>query len=180
MSADASRKVSASSPQNSHRTLPSTSSANILGAAMGNPNSGFKTLNSGWPVWGNNPTSKRNLSVSSATSLTDQSSSTARSESWTSSRPTSGVWEDESTSPAKKDNAPLDASILHARQNPSTLSVGRMDERPAGAKGGQYSPQGFTTMPTPSTGAYDGLPGSGVDSELSLALRGMVVADEYN
>ena len=96
-------------------------------------------------VWGNNPTSKRNLSVSSATSLTDQSSSTARSESWTSSRPTSGVWEDESTSPAKKDNAPLvrltsclvpvtptiadalqDASILHARQNPSTLSVGRM------------------------------------------------------
>ena len=71
------------------------------------------------------------------------------------------------------------------------------DERPAGAKGGQYSPQGydnvkesatgkylstgsFTTMPTPSTGAYDGLPGSGVDSELSLALRGMVVADEYN
>lgn len=67
MSADASRKVSGSSPQNvralpppvpphphtalqSHRTLPSTSSANILGAAMGNPNSGFKTLNSGWPV----------------------------------------------------------------------------------------------------------------------------------
>lgn len=160
---------------------------------MSNPNGSFKTLNSGWPVWGNNPTSKRNLSVSSATSLTDQSSTTARSESWTSSRPTSGVWEDESTSPAKKDNAPLDSSILHAsmqRQNGPTLSVGRMDERPAGAKSGRYSPQGYDNVKeantryasstSPTAGAFDTLPGSGVDTDLSLALRGMVVADDYS
>ncbi|KAL1744039.1 hypothetical protein HDZ31DRAFT_39543, partial [Schizophyllum fasciatum] len=70
------------------------------------------------------------------------------------------------------------------------------DERSSGAKGGQYSPQGYdnvketgtgkrlpsrhTTELTSPAGSYDGLAGSGVDSELSLALRGMVVADDYS
>lgn len=66
-------------------------------------------------VWGSNtPTSKRNASISSAASVTDLSPSQGDpnyrgnlGEGWTTSRPTSGTWDDVNGSPQKKDFSQL-------------------------------------------------------------------------
>ncbi|KII88482.1 hypothetical protein PLICRDRAFT_110391 [Plicaturopsis crispa FD-325 SS-3] len=185
----------------------------MFGVGMGSPG-GLKSLN-GWQVWGAaTPSSKRNASISSATSVHDNSPQGDGNyrgnlnEGWTTSRSTSGNWEDVNASPQKNPSSQLDShssfSLLHARQRQTAaLGAPRMDDRSPASKAAQYSPQRYDTglgkdasrysastspskpgaynsFPGQQTGGYDSLQTSSVvDNELALGLRGMAVEDDY-
>lgn len=217
----------ASSP-NHHAQRKSTTGApgSIYNVGMNNTN-GLKPLNPGWQVWnaGAQP-SKRNASISSAASAAELSSSQGDAsyrnnlnEGWTTSGPNNGTWDDVNDATQKKDLAQVDPhaqiNLHHARQRQATvtqaaLSAPRMDDRSAGSKNGQFSPQRYdntlgkdtnrypsSTSPSRPFGSgpfpgqngiqgvtpnYDNLqtPSNLVNEDLSLALRGMAVEDDYS
>ncbi|KAF9227905.1 hypothetical protein BS17DRAFT_693319 [Gyrodon lividus] len=134
----------------------------------------LKGLNSGWQVWGSTtPASKRNASISSATSLTDVSPSqgdngyrTNIGESWSAPRASSGTWDELTDSPQKKEFSQLVShpdpnstlSLHHARQR-HALSGPRIDDR-SSAKAGQFSPQRFDNVLGKDTGVSSRYPTS--------------------
>lgn len=156
---------------------------------------GLKGLNSNWPVWGGTPPTKRNASISSATSVTDISPS-HMGEAWNTTRGSSGTWEEVNGSPKKKEislETPL--SLHHARQRQATAAQAAAFSTPS--KPGQFSPQGYDNNHGKDSGAsryhvaasprapsfgsavnsgYDSM----VDNQLVLGLRGMAVEDDYN
>ncbi|KAF8654193.1 hypothetical protein AX16_003722 [Volvariella volvacea WC 439] len=205
------------------RRLNSGPPASMYGVGMGTANSLKPGLNTGWQVWGAGaPSSKRNASISSAASANDipsQSDSNYRTglaEGWPASRPTSGSWDDVNESSQKKDFAQMDThsqlNLHQARQRqaattqPSAFSGPRMDDRSAGSKNGQFSPQRYdgalgkdpsSRYPSSPTRAFGSSPFSGqqngiqgsydtlqtsntVNDDLTLALRGMAVEDDYS
>ncbi|KAH7926330.1 hypothetical protein BV22DRAFT_368002 [Leucogyrophana mollusca] len=149
------------SPGNAHsqRMLTPTTTNNMFGVGMSGT-AALKNLNSSWQVWGSaTPASKRNASISSATSVNDLSPSQGEhgyranlGESWSAPRASSGTWDDMDGSPQKKDFSQLDPnsplSLHHTKQRQATaaqaaaLSNPRIDDR-SSAKPGQFSPQRF-------------------------------------
>ncbi|KAI0950570.1 hypothetical protein AcV7_008993 [Taiwanofungus camphoratus] len=185
---------------NSQRKVVSVA-GNVFGTGISATN-GLKSLNSGWQVWGNTtPPSTRNVSTSSAASIPDASTSQADAtyranlgDTW-GSRSTSGTWDEMTDSPQKKDLSQLDTHAplpLHqGRQRHVTAAPSTVLSTPSSTvpKQGQFSPQrydaGLGQQPllqnNSPVGGYDSLQASSiVDNELSIALRGMAVEDEYN
>ncbi|KAI5122952.1 hypothetical protein M0805_006833 [Coniferiporia weirii] len=161
-----------------------------------NSNVGLKTLNSNWQMWGGSPSSQRNPSGSSASSVADVSSS--QRDSWVSSRPSSGTWElpqtDLTDSPQKKEYSQLDPQSplnQHGRQNrtASGLAGSRIEERSPGRKGGQR----YSGVPSPTAAGFSGTSQFGANGasnydsghtsaavdELAMGIRGMVVGEDY-
>lgn len=170
----------------------------------------LKGLNSGWQVWGSStPGSKRNASVSSATSLNDRPPSqgdngyrSTLGETWNAPMASSGTWDELGGSPHQKEFLQLrQATAAQA----AALSGPRIDDRTS-AKSGQFSPQRFDhglgkdasasgrypavspshpsaygTSPFPSqNGVFDSIQVSSIDeNDLSLGLRAMVVEDDH-
>ncbi|THH10202.1 hypothetical protein EW145_g1509 [Phellinidium pouzarii] len=185
---------------NQHGQIPVT--GNVYGMGMSS-NVGLKTLNTNWQMWAGSPTSQRNPSGSSASSVADVSSS--QRDSWASSRPSSGTWElpqanDLADSPQKKEYSqlvsddPQSPLNQQGRQNraASALAGSRIDERSPGRKsgpryGGVPSPTavGFSAntqfgSQANSAPTYENGHGSTAMDELAMGIRGMVVGDDYS
>ncbi|KAJ8462102.1 hypothetical protein ONZ45_g18055 [Pleurotus djamor] len=177
----------------SQRKLTPTNASNMLGVAM-TGSSGMKGLNAGWEVWGSN-SSRRNASVSSATSVTEvpQGEGGYRAgmgESWTVARSSSATWEESNVSPQRKDFSSLDSLNLHQARQRQTNG-----DRSAGSKSGQFAqydgalsketnPQRFVSsgnIPNATAVGYEPSqqhPLNSSDSDLSMAFRGMAVEDD--
>ncbi|KAI0807482.1 hypothetical protein C8Q74DRAFT_66524 [Fomes fomentarius] len=176
---EASRKPSGSSSQ-SRGHSPSTSpnplqphrkgSTNMFGVAMA-PSSGLKTLNSGWQVWGGG-NSSRHPSGSSATSIPESSMSHSLSEGW-GSRSASGTWDEMADAQQK------DLSSLVRQRQVSAQSAGLPATATGVSKQGQQYNAVLGQNASPVAN-YDSLQSASlVDSDLSAALRGMAVEEEY-
>ncbi|KDQ60803.1 hypothetical protein JAAARDRAFT_708937 [Jaapia argillacea MUCL 33604] len=193
-----------SSPSNaqSQRKLNPASAGNMFGVGMGATGT-IKGLNSGWQVWGNaTPTSKRNASISSAASIPDQAEAHYRAsigETWNNTRP-AGAWDEVNSSPQKKDMSQLDdrpSNLAKAGQfSPQRFdsSLG-MDPNATSRYSSTMSPSkqgGYNSNSSPFSGQQPMLHGSTsgpsydsnqtssmVENELSMALRGMAVEDDY-
>ncbi|KAJ7235470.1 hypothetical protein B0H12DRAFT_147571 [Mycena haematopus] len=121
-------------------------------------------------------------------------------EPWSAGRSVSGTWDDNAL---KKDFSSLDLNLRQTRQSQSHTSPfpgARADDRPSGSKNprsnvGKDSPRYSSTSKPLGAGAYPGkqssypLPALGYDSlnpsgtgesDLTLAMRGMAVADDSN
>ncbi|PIL24085.1 hypothetical protein GSI_13836 [Ganoderma sinense ZZ0214-1] len=142
----------------------------MFGVAMA-PSNGLKTLSTGWQVWGGGNAS-RHPSSSSAASIPESSASHSLNDGWGSR---SASW-DEMTDAQQKDLT----SLVRSRQ---------VSAQSSGLPAGSSAPTMPAQMPTynavlgpmsSSVANYDSLQTSTqVDTELSAALRGMAVEDEY-
>ncbi|RDX56662.1 ARM repeat-containing protein [Lentinus brumalis] len=136
------------------------------------PSNGLKTLNSGWQVWGG-ANSSRHPSSSSATSIQESAMSHSLSDGW-GSRSASGTW-DEIADAQQKELASLVRQRQVSAQSGGLPASGTGATKPASQ---QYNAVlGHNASPV---GNYDSLQSSSlVDTDLSVALRGMAVEDEY-
>ncbi|OSC99054.1 hypothetical protein PYCCODRAFT_882986 [Trametes coccinea BRFM310] len=192
---EASRKPSGSSthsrghsPSNSpntshpHRKGP----ANMFAVAMA-PSTGLKTLNSGWQVWGSANSSRHpsNSSAASAQETIAHADSHYRSnanDSW-GARSASGGW-DELADAQQKELA----NLVRQRQVSAAQAGGLPGPAGTMSKAGQISPQRYNAslgqphmVNSSPSATYDSLQSTSslVENELSVALRGMAVEEDY-
>ncbi|KAG6866930.1 hypothetical protein C0991_003846 [Blastosporella zonata] len=148
MSPNSSRIPSGSSTQSVARSpmgSPRHSTLRMYGT-LGVP----KAIGGDWTTWSSNP-STRNASISSATSAMEPDTS-YRTSYGSTSRSTSGTWDDAPDAQTQKVLSPMDAKTLHHartldRQTTITqtaFTVSRMDDRSGGPKNG-HSPQRYET-----------------------------------